>query len=80
MRWVITRVLPLPAPARISTGPSVASTASRCCALRPARRREGSEDTGTRYFSPGAGGYSTVTDFARFRGWSTSRPARTATW
>jgi len=24
--------------------------------------------------------YSTVTDFARFRGWSTSVPRRTATW
>src|SRR5581483_11283198 len=31
MRYVITRVLPLPAPARISTGPSTVSTASRCC-------------------------------------------------
>src|SRR6185437_11854867 len=27
----ITRVLPLPAPARINTGPSTVSTASRCC-------------------------------------------------
>jgi hypothetical protein len=26
------------------------------------------------------GGYSTVTDFARFRGWSTSVPFSTATW
>ncbi len=25
-------------------------------------------------------GYSTVTDFARLRGWSTSQPRRTATW
>ena len=33
MRYVMTRVLPLPAPARISTGPSVVSTASRCCGL-----------------------------------------------
>ena len=24
--------------------------------------------------------YSTVTVFARFRGWSTSHPRRTATW
>jgi len=24
--------------------------------------------------------YSTVTDFARFLGWSTSHPRRTATW
>src|SRR5215469_7141869 len=29
MRYVMTRVLPLPAPARINTGPSTASTASR---------------------------------------------------
>jgi len=27
-----------------------------------------------------ADGYSTVTDFARFRGWSTSQPRRTAMW
>src|SRR5438874_10181229 len=27
----MTRVFPLPAPARMSTGPSVVSTASRCC-------------------------------------------------
>ena len=25
-------------------------------------------------------GYSTVTDFARLRGWSTSQPRRTAMW
>src|SRR6185503_7688842 len=36
IRCVITRVLPLPAPARISTGPFTAATASRCCGLRPA--------------------------------------------
>jgi hypothetical protein len=24
--------------------------------------------------------YSTVTDFAKFRGWSTSQPRRTAMW
>src|SRR5215831_4828954 len=29
----MTRVLPLPAPARINTGPSTASTASRCWGL-----------------------------------------------
>src|SRR5437879_12249693 len=33
----MTRVLPLPAPARISTGPSVVSTASRCWGLRSLR-------------------------------------------
>src|SRR5512133_3822416 len=31
MREVITRVLPVPAPARISTGPCRVMTASRCC-------------------------------------------------
>ena len=30
MRVVITRVLPVPAPARTSSGPSVVVTASRC--------------------------------------------------
>src|ERR1700738_220040 len=34
MRAVITRVLPEPAPARISRGPSVASTAARCSGFR----------------------------------------------
>ena len=34
MRCVMTRVLPLPAPARISSGPSVCVTASRCCAIQ----------------------------------------------
>src|SRR5436305_832415 len=38
MRKVITRVLPLPAPARINTGPSTASAASRCCGLSLSRR------------------------------------------
>src|SRR3954453_7473837 len=38
MRWVSTRVLPEPAPARISSGPSPCSTASRCGGFRPARR------------------------------------------
>src|SRR5439155_26789545 len=33
MQYVMTRVFPLPAPARMSTGPSVVSTASRCCGL-----------------------------------------------
>ena len=37
MRVVSTRVLPVPAPASTSTGPSVASTAWRCSGLRPAR-------------------------------------------
>src|SRR4051794_15908805 len=37
MRWVSTRVLPEPAPARISSGPSPCSTASRCGGFRPPR-------------------------------------------
>src|SRR5687768_18081932 len=40
MRWVMTRVLPLPAPARMRVGPSVASTASRCCAFSPASNED----------------------------------------
>src|SRR5271154_7098001 len=41
----MTRVFPLPAPAKISTGPSVVSTASRCCGFRSSRndKRECSE-------------------------------------
>src|ERR1700684_2953358 len=38
MRWVITRVLPEPAPARISKGPSTASTAARCCGFNLSSR------------------------------------------
>src|SRR5271169_3889860 len=38
MRKVMTRVFPLPAPARISTGPSVVSTASRCCGFSWSRK------------------------------------------
>src|ERR1022692_2902153 len=34
----MTRVLPLPAPARINTGPSVVSTASRCCGFSWSRK------------------------------------------
>src|SRR5271165_2050629 len=34
MRWVRTRVLPLPAPAKMRTGPSVCSTAARWTSLR----------------------------------------------
>src|SRR4051812_27379623 len=36
MRWVSTRVLPEPAPARINSGPSPCTTASRWGGLRPA--------------------------------------------
>src|SRR5688572_10773900 len=37
MRTVITRVLPVPAPASTSTGPSVVVTARRCSGFREAR-------------------------------------------
>src|SRR5207247_10521932 len=37
MRWAITRVLPLPAPASTRTGPSVAVTASRWGGLTSCR-------------------------------------------
>ncbi len=40
MRWVSARVLPEPAPATMSTGPSVCSTASRWTGLSPSRRGE----------------------------------------
>src|SRR4051812_814681 len=43
MRWVRTLVLPEPAPATTSSGPSVWVTASRCTGLRPCRRSEGTE-------------------------------------
>ena len=42
VRRLITRVLPVPAPARIATGPLVASTASRCSGSRSSSRRSGS--------------------------------------
>ena len=38
MRLMSTVVLPLPAPAKMSRGPSVAYTASRCFSLRPEKR------------------------------------------
>ena len=44
-RAVSARVLPVPAPARISTGPSVVSTAWRCGGLRPAS--QGGTESGT---------------------------------
>src|SRR5579863_5089192 len=39
----MTRVFPLPAPARIRTGPSVVSTASRCCGLSWSRKDNAEE-------------------------------------
>src|SRR5205814_1438460 len=38
LRRVMTRVLPLPAPARISSGPSICVAASRCVSVRSASR------------------------------------------
>src|SRR3712207_7312775 len=37
IRWVRTRVLPEPAPARMSSGPSPCVTAARCGGVRPPR-------------------------------------------
>src|SRR2546423_1612741 len=41
MRYVMTRVFPDPAPARISSGPSRCSTASRCSGFRFCRKSIG---------------------------------------
>src|ERR1051325_441964 len=40
MRCAMTRVLPEPAPASMRSGPSVASTASRCCSFSCDRNSE----------------------------------------
>src|SRR5256712_7515496 len=45
----MTRVLPLPAPARTRSGPSPAVTASRCGGFRSSRKRVSSESTGRLY-------------------------------
>jgi len=34
IRWVMVLVFPLPAPAKMSTGPSVCSTAARCSGFK----------------------------------------------
>ena len=47
MRWVSTRVLPEPAPATISRGPSVWVTASYCTGFRPSRRESAASLMGT---------------------------------
>ncbi len=47
-RWVSTRVLPEPAPAITSNGPSVCSTASRCGGFRLARYCSGEATADTR--------------------------------
>src|SRR5438105_3619596 len=38
MRWVMTRVLPEPGPARMRSGPSTSSTACRCASFSAERR------------------------------------------
>src|SRR5580698_2215124 len=52
----MTRVLPLPAPARMSTGPSVVSTASRCCGLSFSRndKREAAPVVMVQFYRMGA--------------------------
>ena len=40
-RWLMTRVLPVPAPARMTSGPLVSVTASRCSSFRVSRRGSG---------------------------------------
>ena len=44
IRRVIVVVLPVPAPARMHTGPRVASTAARCSEFSPAKIRSASKD------------------------------------
>src|SRR6266849_570442 len=51
MRWVRTRVLPEPAPARINSGPSPYVTASRCGALSPSSRVSRSWEGAVEVFS-----------------------------
>src|SRR3990172_1299070 len=48
IRWAMTRVLPLPAPASTSSGPSPAVTASRCGGFRG--RRSASRSSTTRLY------------------------------
>src|SRR3954451_5730818 len=47
IRWVSTRVLPEPAPARTSSGPSGCVTASRCGGFNPASRSSRAAASGT---------------------------------
>ena len=46
MRVVMTRVLPVPAPARTRSGPSVVEAASRCAGLSEARRGLSARESG----------------------------------
>src|SRR4030095_16264242 len=45
----MTRVLPLPAPASTSSGPSAATTASRCAGVRSSSRRSSGDDISRLY-------------------------------
>src|SRR2546425_11037282 len=60
----MTRVLPLPAPARTRSGPSPAVTASRCGGFRSSRKRVSSESTRRLYRAIRA---SPTRSFARSR-------------
>jgi hypothetical protein len=57
MRCVMVRVLPVPAPARMHTGPRTARAASSCSGSSPARTASASEGSAspTRGILPGAG-------------------------
>ena len=54
MRWVRTRVLPEPAPAMTSSGPSSWMTASRWTGLRPSSRSDSPPSEGIDAILPGA--------------------------
>src|SRR5882672_6662224 len=64
----MTRVLPLPAPARTSIGPSPAVTASRCGGFRSSRRRSASNGTGELYLGRSGGSVPTLPPEAPHRG------------
>src|SRR5580698_5378136 len=70
MRTVSTRVLPVPAPASTSTGPSSVSTASRCSGLSPVRY--GAPAACARAaIPPGAGAGRSTGSMLRFKGSAT---------
>ena len=79
----MTRVLPEPAPARTRSGPFVVQDG--LCLVR-VEAGQGGRVGHCEIIDPELMlktedfGYSTVTDFARFLGWSTSQPRRTAMW
>src|SRR5580698_10985978 len=68
MRTVSTRVLPVPAPARTSTGPSSVSTASRCSGLSPARYGAPAAACARAAMPPGAGAIGSIGSILRFKG------------